>query len=191
MTIEDLIFEAYNILSSIIPVLVALGVVYFVWGVVQYVIGGGDEAKKKGRDRIIYGIIGLTVIVSVWGLVSIIAETFGLTNATGPVFEPIDTCQTLGPYPRFQDLVCYITTIINNAIIPLIFALAMVMFVWGVVQYVIKSDEEAKKQKGKQFMLWGLIALTVMVSVWGLVEILGTTFGINTSFIPQVKTPPP
>ena len=65
------------------------------------------------------------------------------------------------------------------------------MFVWGVVQYVIKSDEEAKKQKGKQFMLWGLIALTVMVSVWGLVEILGTTFGINTSFIPQVKTPPP
>lgn len=36
-------------------------------------------------------------------------------------------------------------------------------------------------------MIWGIIALTVMVSVWGLVAILGNTFNINTGFIPQVK----
>ena len=66
------------------------------------------------------------------------------------------------------------------------------MFIWGVVQYVINSGEEAKKDKGKQFMLWGLIALTVMVSVWGLVDILGATFGVDdTSVIPQVKTAAP
>ena len=188
--IWSLIFWAHQILNSIIPVLIALGVVYFVWGVVQYVIAGGEEAKKKGRDRIIYGTIGLAVITGLWGLVTIIATTFGLNYATGPIFIVQDTCGTLGADPKFQDLACYITAIINNAIIPLIFALAVVMFVWGVVQYVINSDEEAKKEKGRQFMLWGLIALTVMVSVWGLVRILGTTFGIETNFIPQVKTAP-
>ena len=184
------LFKISELLNNLIPVLIALGVVYFVWGVVQYVIAGGDEAKKKGRDRIIYGTIGLAVITGLWGLVTIIATTFGLNYATGPIFIVQDTCGTLGADPKFQDLACYITAIINNAIIPLIFALAVVMFVWGVVQYVINSDEEAKKEKGRQFMLWGLIALTVMVSVWGLVRILGTTFGIETNFIPQVKTAP-
>ena len=88
--------------------------------------------------------------------------------------------------PKFQDLLSYTTCIISASVIPLIFALAVAMFVWGVVQYVINSDEEAKKAKGRQFMIWGIIALAVMISVWGLVRILGTTFGIEYA-IPQVK----
>jgi hypothetical protein len=89
--------------------------------------------------------------------------------------------------PKFQDLLSYGTCIIGTAVIPLIFALAIVVFLWGVVQFVMNSDEEAKKAKGKEFMMWGIIALAVMVSVWGLVSILGNTFGINAHFIPQVK----
>jgi hypothetical protein len=61
------------------------------------------------------------------------------------------------------------------------------MFIWGVVQYVINSDEEAKKAKGKEFMIWGIIGLTVMVSVWGLVNVLGSTFNNIRSVIPQVN----
>ena len=68
------------LLNAVLPVLVALGVVYFVWGVVQYVIGDSDEAKKKGRDRIIFGLIGLAVIISLWGLVYLIVDTFRLDN---------------------------------------------------------------------------------------------------------------
>ena len=74
--IGNLICKAQKILNSIIPVLVALGVVYFVWGVVQYMIRDDAEAKKKGRDRIIFGIIGLAVIIGVWGLVLILTKTF-------------------------------------------------------------------------------------------------------------------
>ncbi len=66
-----------EILGYVLPVLVALGVVYFVWGVVQYVINDSDEAKKKGKDRMIFGIIGLAVIISLWGLVFILVDTFG------------------------------------------------------------------------------------------------------------------
>ena len=97
-------------------------------------------------------------------------------------------CSTLVANPKFQDLVCYVIGIINRSVIPLIFALALVMFIWGVVQYVINTSEEAKKEKGRQFMLWGIIALAVMVSVWGLVHIFGATFGIDFA-IPHVKSP--
>ena len=55
--------------------------------------------------------------------------------------------------------------------------------------YLQSSPPERKKEKGKQFMLWGVIALTVMVSVWGLVGVLSSTFGVRSLIIPQV-TPP-
>ncbi|HEY4502969.1 MAG TPA: pilin [Candidatus Paceibacterota bacterium] len=73
-----------TLLNSVLPVLVALGVVYLVWGVVQYVIGDSDEAKKKGKDKIIFGIIGLVVIVGLWGLVYIVLDTFGLGGDAAP-----------------------------------------------------------------------------------------------------------
>lgn len=79
-TIQSIICKIGNILDTIIPVLVVLGVVYFVWGVVTYVISNDEEAKKAGRDRMIYGIIGLVVIVAMWGLVGIVTKTFDLNG---------------------------------------------------------------------------------------------------------------
>ena len=79
---SDIITKISNLLGAVLPVLVALGVIYFVWGVVQYFIRDSEEAKEKGKDRIIYGIIGLVVIVGMWGLVRIVTNTFGLNNTT-------------------------------------------------------------------------------------------------------------
>jgi hypothetical protein len=92
--------------------------------------------------------------------------------------------------PNFQNLIDYIICMINYAIIPLFFGLAFVMFIWGVIKFVINPSEEVKREQGRQFMLWGVIALTVMVCVWGLVAILANTFGINYVF-PQVSPTTP
>ncbi len=87
-TIPGLLCKIGEILTSIVPILVALGIVYFVYGVVMYVIADDEEAKSAGRERIIYGIIGLAVIVAVWGLVGILVKTFvpnqNRTNITFP-----------------------------------------------------------------------------------------------------------
>jgi len=187
-----IILQFSNLLNAIIPLLIMLGVVYFVWGVVQYVIGDEEEAKKKGKDRMIFGIIGFAVIIGMWGLVGLVVRTFDL-NQAAPTITMIDftsdSCDQLNTAkPGITNVFNYITCIINSSVIPLIFALASVSFVWGVVQYVINGDDEARKTKGRDFMLWGVIALTVMVSVWGLVSLLGSTFGVD-NVIPQV-TPP-
>lgn len=70
---------AYYI-NAVMPVLIALGVLYFIYGVITYVIASDEEAKTKGRDKIIAGLIGLLVIVSVWGLVSILRRSFAIQN---------------------------------------------------------------------------------------------------------------
>ena len=204
--LSDIISKISAILSSILPLLVSLGVIYFIWGMVQYFIADGEEAKKTGRDRIIYGIIGLAVIVSIWGLVAILNQTFGLGGANGlgtgqtpdlsnlvTKAAPSSGCKDLStPGLKFSDYLDYFTCIIGSSVIPFIFALAVVMFIWGVVKYfIINADEEKKRAEGKQFMVWGIIALAVMLSVWGLVGVLKTTFGINTgaSVLPQVAPP--
>ncbi|MBI5139710.1 hypothetical protein HZA26_03835 [Candidatus Nomurabacteria bacterium] len=88
-TIQGLLCKIAEILNAIIPVLIALGVLYFVWGVVSYVIASDEEAKAAGKNRIIYGIIGLAVIISVWGLVAILRNTFGLSNVQNINFPTV------------------------------------------------------------------------------------------------------
>ena len=79
-TLFGLMCKFGQLFNAAVPVLIALGVLYFIWGVVTYVISSDEEAKKAGRDRVIYGIIGLAVIIGVWGLVNLLRRTFGLNN---------------------------------------------------------------------------------------------------------------
>ncbi|MES2007088.1 MAG: hypothetical protein V4436_03195 [Patescibacteria group bacterium] len=60
-----------------------------------------------------------------------------------------------------------------NQIIPVLFALALVFFMWSGVQYVRQSGEGGSEARGN--LLWGVIALFVIFSVWGLVNILCIT----------------
>lgn len=59
--------------------LVALAVIYIVWNVVQYVIKPGAEDRSAAGWNILWGVVGLFVIVSIWGLVNILTNTFKTT----------------------------------------------------------------------------------------------------------------
>lgn len=88
-TIGSVLCKIGEILNSVVPVLIVLGVVYFVWGVVTYVIASDEEAKKSGKMRMIYGILGLAIIVAMWGVVAILTNTFGLTGSNeGAIILP-------------------------------------------------------------------------------------------------------
>lgn len=68
---------------------------------------------------------------------------------------------------------------ISNYIVPVIFAFAFASFVWGVMSYFfLHGGEEAKREEGKQFVLWGILGMVVLFSVWGFVNILLSTLGI-------------
>lgn len=67
-----------KILATIIPVLITLAVVYFIWGIIQYTLASDEEKKKKARGMIIQGLIGLFIIVAFWGIIRLITNTFGV-----------------------------------------------------------------------------------------------------------------
>jgi len=72
-----------------------------------------------------------------------------------------------------------IITLITGTVMPLLFAIALVYFLVGVVKYIASGGDENKRKEGTQMMLYGIIGLFVMVSVWGLVALLINTFGIS------------
>jgi hypothetical protein len=69
-----------QILAILIPVLITLAVVYFIWGVIQYTVSADEEAKKGARGKIINGLIGLFVIIAFWGIIKVVTNTFGVTG---------------------------------------------------------------------------------------------------------------
>ncbi len=79
-TLFGLMCQIGKLFNAAVPVLIALGVLFFIWGVITYVVASDEEAKSTGRDRIIYGVVGLAVIIGVWGLVNLVRRTFGLNN---------------------------------------------------------------------------------------------------------------
>jgi len=78
----------------------------------------------------------------------------------------------------------FIINVINNIIVPVLFAIAFIVFLWGAFQTFIigASGGEDVKEAGRNLMLWGLIGFFVMVSIWGLVNVLTGTiqFGNNS-----------
>ncbi len=88
---------------------------------------------------------------------------------------------------NFSAFVDSAITLMNTKIIPVIIAAALVVFLWGVLTFIKNADNDAGRKKGRDFILWGLIGLFVMFSVWGLIYFLSETFGFSNSYRP---TPP-
>lgn len=81
-----------------------------------------------------------------------------------------------------------IFSIINDFLVPTIFALAFIVFLWGVFKaYILNGGNEDERAKGHQLILWGLIGFAVMVSIWGLVNVVTNTFDLGGGVAP----PPP
>jgi hypothetical protein len=68
--------------NILVPLIITLCVIVFLWGVAKaYILSGGADAeRKKGHQLILWGIIGFVVILSVWGLVNLALDIFGLTS---------------------------------------------------------------------------------------------------------------
>jgi uncharacterized membrane protein YidH (DUF202 family) len=80
----------------------------------------------------------------------------------------------------------FVSCTITINIIPLLIAVAVVLFIWGIIQMYIDPNNEEQRKKGKTYAIWGLVGLFIMISIWGLVAILSNTFGV-TGFIPQLS----
>ncbi len=69
--------------------------------------------------------------------------------------------------------------LIINPLILLVFAGGFFFFMYGLVNFLWNSREGEIATEGKQHMLWGVVGMFIMVSVYGIITIITGTFGIN------------
>lgn len=79
-TIFNLLGTITSIMNIVIPILITAAVIYVIAGVIKYVTASDSDGQKEGRTMIISGIVGLFVIVSIWGLVAVLNSTFGINQ---------------------------------------------------------------------------------------------------------------
>jgi len=86
--VNNLIKFLGGLLSSAVILLFAAAIVFFLWNVMKYVMSAGDgEAKAEANKGIIYGLIGIFVMASVYGLVFFIKDSLNLTP--GSIGAPV------------------------------------------------------------------------------------------------------
>lgn len=78
-----------------------------------------------------------------------------------------------------QSLMGKINDVIINPLIILLFVLAMVYFLYGLVQYLISPDNEEVHKTSKSHMIWGVFGMFIMISVFGIMRLVLNTVGTN------------
>ena len=82
-----------------------------------------------------------------------------------------------------------IINIINGIFVPVLFALAFIVFLWGVFKYfILGAANEDDRKEGRQFVLWGVIGFVVILSIWGIVNLLMGTLGLSAGTAPAPPT---
>ena len=67
--------------------------------------------------------------------------------------------------------------VILNPLIGFMFALALVYFLYGLVEFIINRDSDDKRTQGKSHMLWGIVGMFIMVAAFGIINLIKTTIG--------------
>jgi Na+/proline symporter len=79
--------------------------------------------------------------------------------------------------PTLLDIVAKLT-LWFQLIVPLAMALAIVFFFWGIVKFLWHADDERTHEEGRRIMIWGMIALFVMVALWGIIGYFQNSIGL-------------
>ncbi len=108
---------------------------------------------------------------------------FAATSAGG------SACVVGGPitFTDFKTLLEAFTCLIGIYVIPILFSLAFIYFLWNIANTIRTASNPTEVKNARKTMIISVVALFVMVSVWGLVKILSTTFGLGGSYIPQIR----
>lgn len=82
-------------------------------------------------------------------------------------------------YASVDTFIAKVNEVIINPLILLMFALALVFFFYGIVEFLANPESDEKKTKGKSHMIWGIVGITIMMGVWFIMHLVMNTLNIE------------
>lgn len=101
---------------------------------------------------------------------------------------PTVTCAFSLKDSTFNVIIYEIISVIS-VVIPILFALSFLVFFWGLSKFILNSGSATEVQKGKTYIIWGVLALFILISFRTIIGIIATDLDIgSSSFIPVIPT---
>lgn len=80
---------------------------------------------------------------------------------------------------NLNELLNKINSVILNPLLGLLFAVAFLMFIWGIFQFIGSAATDDGREKGKKNIMWGIVGMFIMIAVYGIIKVITGTFGIT------------
>lgn len=109
-----------------------------------------------------------------------------LLEVAGPISGVLLLAPSIAGAAGLLDTINVVNRILS-AVVPLLITVALIVFIWGLIKYLTKMGDDSERQAAMQLMLWGIVAIFVMSSIWGLVALLQNTFSVqrNEAIVPR------
>lgn len=79
ITLSQLVGKIIGIINLVIPVLISVALVFFIIGLVRYIYESADaHGHTEGKNLIVWGLVAMFILVSVWGILSVMREALNL-----------------------------------------------------------------------------------------------------------------
>lgn len=86
----------------------------------------------------------------------------------------------LAQTPSIYSLFNNIIAVLSSVVIPFLWGIAFLMFVWNAVRYfVIEGHSEDGREKAKSLMIWSVAAFVFVSIFWGIINMLATSTGLT------------
>lgn len=140
--------------------------------------------KQISFQRLLSSVI---IVASLFGSVALSvhaqADLFG--GSGGGSGSPGQCPSSIDTVPKdFNEFICLVGGILNS-LLPIVMAMTLLAFFWGLAKFIRNAGDPKEIQKGKDIMKWGIIALFVMVSFVGIINVFTGDFFGGTYFIPR------
>ncbi len=83
---------------------------------------------------------------------------------------------------NFSNIILYAVYLIY-LLIPILFIIAFLIFFWGLSKFILSSGNTADIEKGKTYMLWGILALFVLLTFRAIISLVSTDLGIGDATV--------
>ncbi len=120
---------------------------------------------------------------SIFRTITLLAFLLTPAFASAGIFVSADICVSVGNTNSCGTIVgvlANIINVINTVLVPTIFALSFIVFLYGIARaYIFSGGDPEKIKEGHKLLLWGIIGFVVMISLWGIVNVVANTFGLS------------
>lgn len=174
------------IISSLFPILISIAGVLFMVQVIRFIMTGDTTKRDQLRTSVLWNLGILFVLLTFFGLIQIVTGIFDLQIGTdiATVNSVGNTCTR----DTIRGIIMCILKFVSNTMIPTVFAVAVLVFMWNMSIYLTRTDNETERTKARNYVFWSLLAIAIMLTMFSIINVGTQTLFGSGSFIPQFPT---